>query len=337
MTSMTHTNIFMIFSLLLIALFNISVYAQCPPPTVEVHEMFSAGGTFTIMDANGQRQIKAAAYSVNGCEGEAGKTGVGTAQGTRIQRTAVEAFNENCYVPLDSSTRQFRSFRGLVIRNNGWRSTATFNLKGVSTGVFEQSYIDIVAVVGFDGTSQVNPTITSSSVYLQRTATVSGSAIGALGIPVGDVSITSVEYALTEKRVCWNNEAEECKIIVRFNERVDTIAVLFGTIQVSEYSATSSFFMSGIEFGCECRCSEMVQGTREITVPIPGLTNECIKSTTSNPKLECDMLGMQWCDQQTFQRYAISGTQMPSGNYPCEVSTGITARVIEPFTEITPF
>lgn len=313
------------------------VQGQCPPPDVHMYEMFRAGGTYSISDNNGQRQIKVTAYSVNGCEDIQGRTGNRASIGTRFDRSSVESSSENCYVPQSSTYRQFESFRALVVRNNGWKSTVNFNITNISTGALNKSFADIVAVVGFDGTAQIDPDLKSSSTYLQSTAIVPSESTGALGFSVGNIVIPAVEYASEEQQVCSGSTEPECLVNVAFKDRVDTIAILYGTTKVSELRTDSHIFISGFEYGCDCRCSATGLGTREITVPVPGLTNQCLKSTTSNPKIECDLLGDTWCEQDEYQQYVITGSQLASGNFPCNSTTGNCARIIQPFNEVSPF
>lgn len=322
---------------LTVSLLHATADAQCPPPEVNIYDMFSAGGTYSISDNNGQRQIRATAYSVNGCEDVVGRTGTQASIGTRFDRSSVEASSENCYVPQSSSYRQFESFRALVIRTNGWKSSAKLNITNISTAVRNESYADIVGVVGFDGSTQIDPSVTSSATYLQSSAVVPSEATGALGLSVGNIVIPSVEYAAEEQEVCRGSTEPECIVSVSFMDRVDTIIILYGTTKISIYRTESHIYISGIEFGCDCRCSATSRGTREITVPVPGITNQCLKSSTNNPKIECDMLGTEWCEQDEYQQYVIIGNQLPSGNFPCNSSTGSCARIIQPFNEVSPF
>lgn len=322
---------------LAVSLLHATVDAQCPPPDVNIYDMFDAGGTYGISDNNGQRQIKVTAYSVNGCEDVVGRTGNKASIGTRFDRSAVETLSENCYVPQSASYRQFESFRALVIRTNGWKSSAKFNITNISTAVLNDSYADIVGVVGFDGTTQIDPSVTASATYLQSSAVVPSDATGALGFSVGNIVIPSIEYAASEQEVCRGSTEPDCIVSVSFRERVDTMVILYGTTKISAYRVSSHIFISGIEFGCDCRCSATGLGTREITVPVPGLIDQCLKSTTSNPKIECDMLGSDWCEQVEYQQYVVTGSQLPTGNYPCNSSTGTCARIIQPFSEVSPF
>lgn len=84
-------------------------------------------------------------------------------------------------------------------------------------------------MVGFDVSTQIDPSATSSATYLQSLAVVPSEATGILGLSVGHIVIPSVEYNAEEQRLCRESTEPECIVSVSFIERIDTIIIWYGT------------------------------------------------------------------------------------------------------------
>lgn len=312
--------------------------------TLPIHHIFSAPGqVLTIDDESGARDVKAKSFTINGCDPHA-TIATGTEQsptGTSLGHTNDPAGNGCVYMGV-SSYKVYTSFQAIVVNTNGWTLQPTFIVDGIMAELGATSSSgskDSVAVFGIKDRALVRPTVSLSggSLLSSHDYIVPGWASNAMGLQIGAVTAVGAEYGQPNYQDCSAAGATACQMTVSFNEYVETFVIMFALAQKAKTLSSSSVTIQDIQIGCECRCRTSDLGTRKVTSSVPGLGNQCVQRNSDAPLTECDVFGTKWCSRDPNTYYAITGSPLPSGNYPCTSQNNYVAKYIQDFAPTSPF
>lgn len=321
------------------------VFASCRK-YVAVHSIIQSPNMVqTFDDEGGFREIKAHTYDINGCNPhERLKTGhqyVGNY--TFIGHSSNTSTND-CVVENSDGKMIFRSFQAVEVSVNGWKFSPEFDIDDVDAQINateEDAWKESVAVLGMDDDNIVTPTIKlhNSTILKTTDVMVPKAATDAMGLTVGEVVVTGVEYAATELVNCPfgrdNELSKKCRVSVRFTAPVDKVIIMYALSQKSKNDPKAAAFLSEFLMGCGCRCSKVEAGRRMITVKVPGTSNQCIYKETSGRRTLCDMEGSLWCDRVEATEYVGASTatlSLDDATIPCSGHPGERAEVISSFS-----
>lgn len=312
------------------------------------HEVVqSPNSVYAFDDEGGMREIQGIAYSIGNCKSNSrlptGAQYVGNF--TFIGHTS-EVSTDECLIKQEGGKLIYDTVQAVVFTTNGWTFSPTIDLDDIdaqSSVAPEDGWKESMAVFGVSSGNVVQPIITlhNNTLLEVKEYSVPASATKDMELNVGEVTATGAQYgSLTEMINCpfgrQYPQSARCRMTVRFDQRIDTLVIMYALAQNSKNDPSAAAFFSELVTDCGCRCREADVGARMITVQ-SETPNECYQRQSSGLKTECDLEGSKWCTVKEKIDYVITGPRLSNGNFPCEATNGTQVDIVGDFTPASDF
>lgn len=312
------------------------------------HEVIqSPNSVYAFDDEGGLREIQGIAYSIGSCKSNSrlptGAQYVGNF--TFIGHTS-EVSTSECLIKKDGERLIYDSVQAIVFTTNGWTFTPVVDLDDIdaqSSMSSEDGWKESMAVFGISNGTVVQPVtkLYNDTLLEIKEYVVPASATKDMDLDIGQVSATGAQYgSTTEMFNCpfgrQYPQSARCRMTVSFDQRIDTLVLMYALAQRSSNDPSAAAFFSELVTDCGCRCRKADVGARMIT--LQGETvGECYQRQSSGLKTECDLEGEKWCSVKENTEYAITGSRLSDGNFPCELTNGTQVDIVGDFTPSSDF
>lgn len=109
------------------------------------------------------------------------------------------------------------------------------------------------------------------------------------------------------------------------------VPLVYAVSQKSRNDPNAAVFFSEAMLKCGCRCSEKEESGPVLT-PVEGTENECSVSTSTRPRVKCDLMGNKFCvHYKSISVQRTSQEELPNGNVACAEKESEVVRVRSEF------